>query len=291
MSSVKQTVGMEAKGDPKARNVAMLREATDLHAKIVRAGKDLRALGKAAEVALDTANSVLNTALPQVYEDAAAVDHAMVQKHAPVGGAGYTPDAISKIKGDLQVKIQSDAFGPLDAWAAKFVDAQHKQKLVNKAYDAMVSARVKAAHQKDAADALTGKVMAQDPKLLEAQRKLQQMQDAYTIATNKHEEEEAAQYSRLVTLNREAAFIQTIIRQALGSTGAALVAAQDTIPEAPATPLGPSPSDAAAAATQAAQAAHAAAAAAHSAAAAPTAGYAVPPPAGAMPAGTYMTTA
>jgi hypothetical protein len=50
------------------------------------------------QVALDTANSVLNTALPQVYEDAAAVDHAMVQKHAPVGGAGYTPDAISKVR-------------------------------------------------------------------------------------------------------------------------------------------------------------------------------------------------
>jgi hypothetical protein len=40
-------------GSPRSnccRNVAMLREATDLHAKIVRAGKDLRALGKAAEV-------------------------------------------------------------------------------------------------------------------------------------------------------------------------------------------------------------------------------------------------
>ncbi len=42
--------------------------------------------------------TMLNTALPQVYEDAAAVDHAMVQKHAPVGGAGYTPDAIAKVR-------------------------------------------------------------------------------------------------------------------------------------------------------------------------------------------------
>jgi hypothetical protein len=41
------------------------------------------------------------------------------------------------------VKIQADAFGPLDAWMAKYNDAWQKQKLVNKAYEAMVSARAK----------------------------------------------------------------------------------------------------------------------------------------------------
>lgn len=40
-----------------------------------------------------------------------------------------------------------------------------------------------ASHAKDTADALSGKVLAQDPKLIDAQRKLQQLQDNYTIAT------------------------------------------------------------------------------------------------------------
>jgi cobalamin biosynthesis Mg chelatase CobN len=110
--------------------------------------------------------------------------------------------------------------------------------------------------------------MAQDPKLLEAQRKLQQLQDAYTISTNKHEEEEAAQYSRLVALNQEAATMVTVVRSALALAGEALVAARDAIPEPPAIPVvAKATSDAASAAAQAAQAAAAAAAAAAQAAA------------------------
>lgn len=115
---------------------------------------------------------------------------------------------------------------------------------------------------------LAGKKMAQDPKLQEAQRKLQQLQDAYTVATNKHEEEEAAQYSRLVALNQEAASMVAVVRSALALAGEALVAARDAIPEPPPTPVvSQATSDAASAAAQAAHAAAAAAAAAAQAAA------------------------
>ncbi|GAB4817207.1 hypothetical protein N2152v2_004253 [Parachlorella kessleri] len=216
----------------------MLKEANDFAVRVKKVDKDLKGLGKAAELALDTSKVFLGGSLPRVYGDstsAAVTPNSGGAGPAPlllVGGPAFSGDQLAKAKTDLSERVQTDALGPIASWLARHADCAEKQKALNKAYEEMESWRKKVEATKAKAEGLRAK--QGDPKAvsqLEEASKQQAVQEGkLQIATERHEQEEAAQFARLSALNRDAVSLRSHVRAALGSFGGGFAAALEAVP-------------------------------------------------------------
>ncbi len=79
----------------------MLKEVSEFANKLKKEEKDLKALSKAAETALEGSKQVLEVPLPNVYEDnaaaAAAVGGAARGAQVSVGGPGFASEQMTKV--------------------------------------------------------------------------------------------------------------------------------------------------------------------------------------------------
>eukprot|EP00887_Chlorella_sp_A99_P006508 scaffold3.g6508.t1 len=211
-------------GDAHSRCNVMLRQVTDLHARLVPLEK----------AALDQTKVVVDAHQPEVVVDAVAAAAALTQTPVSLGGPKYNEKELVNAKGDLPTKVQAEALAPLHAFNTRFDDTVLKQRSVNKAYDEVQAAQKRVDALKSKVENLRLKSQSSDPKaaasLQEAQTTLQVAQDKLTAATNKHDVEEQEQFARVGALVLEAQTLRGVVRAALEQLGLSFLAARDAIP-------------------------------------------------------------
>ncbi|KAL4433848.1 hypothetical protein ABPG75_000289 [Micractinium tetrahymenae] len=256
--SVGQVIGFTAVGDPRSRCALMMKEATLLHTNIKVVVKEVKSFQATADKTLDGIKQLLATPLPKIYEtDDAAAEALMHPTVATVAGEGFSAEAANKARAK-EAFTNSAAPRQMETWLAKYDEALAKQKLLNKSYDELANARNKVASARNKEETLRRAGAAgEDPKLVEAVRVVQGLQDRLNVATENYKTEEEAQYTRLVNLINEAGGIGPAIRERLGEMAGALTAVRDAVPSEGGAPMAAAapvaPSSAAAAAVAAAK--------------------------------------
>lgn len=234
----------------------MMKEATLLHTNIKVVVKEIKHFQGTADKTLDGIKQLLATPLPKIYEtDDAAAEALMHPTVATIAGEAFSAEAATKAK---EAFTNSAAPRQMETWMAKYDEALAKQKLLNKSYDELAHARNKVASARNKEEGLRrGGAAGEDPKLVEAMRVVQGLQDRLNVATENYKTEEEAQYTRLVNLINEASGIGPAIRERLGEMAGALAAVRDAVPPEGGAPMAAaapvSPSAAAAAAVAAAK--------------------------------------
>ncbi|KAL4419094.1 hypothetical protein ABPG77_010033 [Micractinium sp. CCAP 211/92] len=254
--SVGQTLGFKAVGDPKSRCTLMMKEATLLQTNIKLVVKEVKVFQATADKTLDGIKQLLATPLPKIYEtDDAAAEALLHPTVATIAGENFSAEAAVKAK---EAFTNSAAPRQMETWLVKYEEAMFKQKLLNKSFDELHHARNKVASARGKEESLRrGGAAGEDPKLVEAMRVVQLMQDKLNIATENYRVEEEAQYTRLVNLINEASTIGPSIRERLGEMANALASVRDAVPSEGGAPMAASapvsPSSAAGAAVAAAR--------------------------------------